>query len=98
MRTVESQITSVYPSQTNFVVEASFTWDHDITFERNGETVTLKAGQYLQAGRQPFRPGGTKITAQTASSSYPVGIAVCKCATIEMYDVGWSKRRLLVIV
>lgn len=90
MRTVESQITSVYPSQTNFVVEASFTWDHDITFERNGETVTLKAGQYLQAGRQSFRPGGTKITAQTASSSYPVGIAVCKCATIEMYDVGWS--------
>lgn len=90
MRTVESQITSVYPSQTNFVVEASFTWDHDITFERNGETVTLKAGQYLQAGRQSFRPGGTKITAQTSSSSYPVGLSVCKCATIEMYDIGWS--------
>lgn len=90
MRTVESQITSVYPSQTNFVVEASFTWDHDITFVRNGETVTLKAGQYLQAGRQSFRPGGTKITAQTSSSSYPVGLSVCKCATIEMYDIGWS--------
>lgn len=90
MRTIESQITSVYPSQTNFVVEASFTWDHDITFERNGETVTLKAGQYLQAGRQSFRPGGTKITAQTSSSSYPVGLSVCKCATIEMYDIGWS--------
>lgn len=90
MRTVESQITSVYPSQTNFVVEASFTWDHDITFERNGETVTLKAGQYLQAGRQSCRPGGTKITAQTSSSSYPVGLSVCKCATIEMYDIGWS--------
>lgn len=90
MRTVESQITSVYPSQTNFVVEASFTWDHDITFVRNGETVTLKAGQYLQAGRQSFRPSGTKITAQTSSSSYPVGLSVCKCATIEMYDIGWS--------
>lgn len=90
MRTVESQITSVYPSQTNFVVEASFTWDHDITFERNGETVTLKAGQYLQVGRQSFRPGGTKISAQTSSGSYPVGLSVCKCATIEMYDIGWS--------
>lgn len=90
MRTVESQITSVYPSQTNFVVEASFTWDHDITFVRNGETVTLKAGQYLQVGRQSFRPGGTKITAQASSSSYPVGLSVCKCATIEMYDIGWS--------
>lgn len=90
MRTVESQITSVYPSQTNFVVEASFTWDHDITFERNGETVTLKAGQYLQVGRQSFRPGGTRITAQTSSSSYPVGLSVCKYATIEMYDIGWS--------
>lgn len=90
MRTVESQITIVYPSQTNFVVEASFTWDHDITFVRNGETVTLKAGQYLQVGRQSFRPGGTKITAQTSSSSYPVGLSVCKCATIEMYDIGWS--------
>lgn len=89
MRTVESQITSVYPSQTNFVVEASFTWDHDITFVRNGETVTLKAGQYLQAGRQSFRPSGTKITAQTSSSSYPIGLSVCKCATIEMYDIGW---------
>lgn len=90
MRTVESQITSVYPSQTNFVVEASFTWDHGITFERNGETVTLKAGQYLQVGRQSFRPGGTKISAQTSSGSYPVGLSVCKCATIEMYDIGWS--------
>ena len=90
MRTVESQITSVYPSQTNFVVEASFTWDHDVTFERNGETVTLKAGQYLQVGRQSFRPGGTKISAQTSSGSYPVGLSVCKCATIEMYDIGWS--------
>lgn len=90
MRTVESQITSVYPSQTNFVVEASFTWDHDVTFERNGETVTLKAGQYLQVGRQSFRPGGTKISAQTSSGSYPVGLSVSKCATIEMYDIGWS--------
>lgn len=90
MRTVESQITSVYPSQTNFVVEASYTWDHDITFEKNGETVTLKAGQYLQVGRQSFRPGGTKISAQTSSGSYPVGLSVCKCATIEMYDIGWS--------
>lgn len=90
MRTVESQITSVYPSQTNFVVDVSFTWDHDVTFTYGSTTVTVKAGQYLQEGRQFFRPGGTKITAQTASSSYPVGIAVCKCATIEMYDVGWS--------
>lgn len=90
MRTVESQITSVYPSQTNFAVEASFTWDHDVTFERNGETVTLKAGQYLQVGRQSFRPGGTKISAQTSSGSYPVGLSVCKCATIEMYDIEWS--------
>lgn len=90
MRIVDSQITSAYPSQTNFVVEASFTWAHDITFEKNGETITLKAGQYLQADRQFFRPGGTKITAQTSSSSYPVGLSVCKCATIEMYDIGWS--------
>ncbi len=90
MRTVESQITSVYPSQTNFVVDVSFTWDHDVTFVWGDETVTIKAGSYLQEGRQFFRPGGTKITAQTASSSYPVGIAVCKCATIEMYDIGWS--------
>ena len=90
MRTVDSQITSVYPSQTNFVVEASFTWDHDVTFERNSETITLKAGQYLQVGRQSFRPGGTKISAQTSSGSYPVGLSVCKCATIEMYDIGWS--------
>lgn len=90
MRTVESQITSAYPSQTNFVVDVSFTWDHDVTFVRNGEAVTLKAGQYLQEDRQFFRPCGTKITAQTSSGSYPVGIAVCKCATIEMYDVGWS--------
>lgn len=90
MRTVESQITSVYPSQTNFVVDVSFTWDHDVTFVWGDETVTIKAGSYLQEVRQFFRPGGTKITAQTASSSYPVGIAVCKCATIEMYDIGWS--------
>lgn len=90
MRTVESQITSVYPSQTNFVVEASFTWDHDVTFVWGTETVTIKAGQYLQEGRQFFRPGGTKITAQTSSGSYPVGLSVCKCATIEMYDIGWS--------
>lgn len=90
MRTVESQITSVYPSQTNFVVDVSFTWDHDVTFVWGDETVTIKAGSYLQEGRQFFRLGGTKITAQTASSSYPVGIAVCKCATIEMYDIGWS--------
>ncbi len=90
MRTVESQITSVYPSQTNFVVDVSFTWDHDVTFVWGDKTVTIKAGSYLQEGRQFFRPGGTKITAQTASSSYPVGIAVCKCATIEMYDIGWS--------
>lgn len=90
MRTIESQITSVYPSQTNFVVDVSFTWDHDVTFVWGDETVTIKAGSYLQEGRQFFRPGGTKITAQTASSSYPVGTAVCKCATIEMYDIGWS--------
>ena len=90
MRTVESQITSVYPSQTNFVVDVSFTWDHDVTFVWGDETVTIKAGQYLQEGRQFFRPGGTKITAQTSSSSYPVGLSVCKCATIEMYDIGWS--------
>lgn len=90
MRTVESQITSVYPSQTNFVVDVSFTWDHDVTFVWGDETVTIKAGSYLQEGRQFFRPGGTKITAQTASSSYPVGLSVCKCATIEMYDIGWS--------
>ena len=61
-----------------------------MTFVWGDETVTIKAGSYLQEGRQFFRPGGTKITAQTASSSYPVGIAVCKCATIEMYDIGWS--------
>lgn len=90
MRTVESQITSVYPSQTNFVVDVSFTWNHDVTFVWGDETVTIKAGSYLQEGRQFFRPGGTKITAQTASSSYPVGLSVCKCATIEMYDIGWS--------
>lgn len=90
MRTVESQITSAYPSQTNFVVDVSFTWDHDVTFVWGDETVTIEAGRYLQEGRQFFRPGATKITAQTASSSYPVGIAVCKCATIEMYDIGWS--------
>lgn len=90
MRTVESQITSVYPSQTNFVVDVSFTWDHDVTFVWGDETVTIKAGRYLQEGRQFFRPGGTKITAQTSSGSYPVGLSVCKCATIEMYDIGWS--------
>lgn len=90
MRTVESQITSVYPSQTNFVVDVSFTWDHDVTFVWGDETVTIKAGSYLQEGRQFFRPGGTKITAQTSSGIYPVGLSVCKCATIEMYDIGWS--------
>jgi len=90
MRTVESQITSVYPSQTNFVVDVSFTWDQDVTFVWGDETVTIKAGSYLQEGRQFFRPGGTKITAQTSSGSYPVGLSVCKCATIEMYDIGWS--------
>lgn len=90
MRTVESQITSVYPSQTNFVVDVSFTWDHDVTFVWGDETVTIKAGRYLQEGRQFFRPGGTKITAQASSGSYPVGLSVCKCATIEMYDIGWS--------
>ena len=90
MRTVESQITSVYPSQTNFVVDVSFTWDHDVIFVWGDENVTIKAGSYLQEGRQFFRPGGTKITAQTSSGSYPVGLSVCKCATIEMYDIGWS--------
>lgn len=90
MRTVESQITSVYPSQTNFVVDVSFTWDHDVTFVWGDENVAIKAGSYLQEGRQFFRPGGTKITAQTSSGSYPVGLSVCKCATIEMYDIGWS--------
>lgn len=49
MRTVESQITSVYPSQTNFVVEATFTWDYDVTLVYYGSTtVTLKAGEHLQ--------------------------------------------------
>ena len=91
MRTVESQITSVYPSQTNFVVEATFTWDHDVTLVYyGGTTVTVKAGEHLQASNSQFRPGGTKITAQISSGSYPVGLSVCKCATIEMYDIGWS--------
>lgn len=61
-----------------------------MTFVWGDETVTIKAGRYLQEGRQFFRPGGTKITAQTTSGSYPVGLSVCKCATIEMYDIGWS--------
>lgn len=91
MRTVESQITSVYPSQTNFVVEATFTWDHDVTLVYYGSTtVTLKAGEHLQVDGACFRPGGTKITAQISSGSYPVGLSACKCATIEMYDGGWQ--------
>ena len=91
MRTVESQITSVYPSQTNFVVEATFTWDHDVTLVYyGGTTVTVKAGEHLQASNSQFRPGGTKITAQISSGSYPVGLSACKCATIEMYDDGWQ--------
>lgn len=91
MRTVESQITSVYPSQTNFVVEAYFTWDHDVTLVHyGGTTVTVKAGEHLQASNSQFRPGGTKITAQISSGSYPVGLSACKCATIEMYDGGWQ--------
>nr|DAI85341.1 MAG TPA: hypothetical protein [Caudoviricetes sp.] len=91
MRTVESQITSVYPSQTNFVVEASFTWDHDVTLVYYGSTtVTLKAGEHLPVDGACFRPGGTKITAQISSGSYPVGLSACKCATIEMYDGGWQ--------
>lgn len=91
MRTVESQITSAYPSQTNFVVEATFTWDHDVTLVYyGGTTVTVKAGEHLQASNSQFRPGGTKITAQISSGSYPVGLSACKCATIEMYDDGWQ--------
>ena len=91
MRTVESQITSVYPSQTNFVVEATFTWDHDVTLAYYGSTtVTLKAGEHLPVDGACFRPGGTKITAQISSGSYPVGLSACKCATIEMYDGGWQ--------
>ena len=91
MRTVESQITSVYPSQTNFVVEATFTWDHDVTLVYYGNTtVTIKAGEHLQVDGACFRPGGTKITAQISSGSYPVGLSACKCATIEMYDGGWQ--------
>lgn len=91
MRTVESQITSVYPSQTNFVVEATFTWDHDVTLVYyGGTTVTVKAGEHLQASNSQFRPGGTKITAQISSGSYPVGLSACKCATIEMYDDRWQ--------
>lgn len=91
MRTVESQITSVYPSQTNFVVEATFTWDHDVTLVYYGSaTVTLKAGEHLPVDGACFRPGGTKITAQISSGSYPVGLSACKCATIEMYDGGWQ--------
>lgn len=91
MRTVESQITSAYPSQTNFVVEATFTWDHDVTLVYyGGTTVTVKAGEHLQASNSQFRPGGTKITAQISSGSYPVGLSACKCATIEMYDNGWQ--------
>lgn len=91
MRTVDSQITSAYPSQTNFVVEATFTWDHDVTLVYYGSTtVTLKAGEHLQVDGECFRPGGTKITAQISSGSYPVGLSACKCATIEMYDGGWQ--------
>lgn len=91
MRTVDSQITSAYPSQTNFVVEATFTWDHDVTLVYyGGTTVTVKAGEHLQASNSQFRPGGTKITAQISSGSYPVGLSACKCATIEMYDGGWQ--------
>lgn len=91
MRIVDNQITNAYPSQTNFVVEATFTWDHDVTLVYYGSTtVTLKAGEHLQVDGACFRPGGTKITAQTSSGSYPVGLSVCKCATIEMYDIGWS--------
>ncbi len=87
MRTVFGEITSVYPSQTNFVVDATFTWDHDVTFVYGGgTTVTVKAGEHLQESHVFFRPGGTKITAQTSSGSYPVGLSVCKCATIEMYN------------
>lgn len=98
MRTVESQITSVYPSQTNFVVEASFTWDHDITFERNGETITLKAGQYLQVGRQSFRPGGTKDHGTDIVRQLPRRdrrVQMCDDRNVRR---GVVKRRLLVIV
>lgn len=91
MRTVEKQIEIVYPSQTNFVVEATFTWDHDVTLVYRGNiTKTIKAGEHLQVANSCFRPGGTKITAQISSGSYPVGLSACKCATIEMYDVGWE--------
>lgn len=92
MRTVESQITSVYPSQTNYMVDVSFTWDHDVTFVWGDEAVTITAGRPLQPGHQYFRPGGTKIAAQISSSSYPVGLSACKCATIEMYDLEWSNK------
>lgn len=89
MRTIESQITSVYPSQTNFVVSATFTWDHDVTLKYSGSSVpkTVKAGEHLQVGSTAFRPGGTKITAQTSSGSYPIGLSVCKCATVEVYNI-----------
>ena len=91
MRIVDNQITNAYPSQTNFVVEATFTWDHDVTLVYYGSTtVTLKAGEHLQVDGACFRPGGTKITAQISSGSYPVGLSACKCATIEMYDGGWQ--------
>lgn len=91
MRIVDSQITNAYPSQTNFVVEATFTWDHDVTLVYYGNTtVTIKAGEHLQVDGACFRPGGTKITAQISSGSYPVGLSACKCATIEMYDGGWQ--------
>lgn len=92
MRTVESQITSVYPSQTNYMVDVSFTWDHDVTFVWGDEAVTITAGRPLQPGHQYFRPGGTKIAAQISSGSYPVGLSACKCATIEMYDLEWSNK------
>lgn len=92
MRTVESQITSVYPSQTNYMVDVSFTWDHDVMFVWGDEAVTITAGRPLQPGHQYFRPGGTKIAAQISSGSYPVGLSACKCATIEMYDLEWSNK------
>ncbi len=88
MRTVFDEITNVYPSQTNFVVSATFTWDHDVTLKYSGSSVsqTVKAGEHLQVGSTAFRPGGTKITAQTSSGSYPIGLSVCKCATVEVYN------------
>lgn len=74
------------------MVDVSFTWDHDVTFVWGDEAVTITAGRPLQPGHQYFRPGGTKIAAQISSGSYPVGLSVCKCATIEMYDLEWSNK------